>query len=1181
MRAGGMVAATARRVGSSALLAALAAAMLAASADPTLVASSDDSETVVDIPDAALRRAVETALGKSAGDPVARGEMATLVRLDAGYVGVRELTGIEHATNLERLGLARNEIAELGPLSGLASLTTLSLGGNEIADVSPLSGLTALTSLTLYSNKIADLSPLSGLASLTRLNLGANEIADVSPLSGLTALTSLDLWINHIADLSPLSGLASLTALDLSSNELTDVSALSGLTSLTSLELWFNQIADISPLSGLTSLTSLHLSYNFIADVSPLAGMTSLTELRLSNNRTTARYTIEDGHRVRQEFGGSGSGIADVSPLAGLTSLTTLELSRNQVTDVSPLAGMTSLKSLALENNEIADVSPLSEMKSLTRLSLGKNGVFDLSPLASLTSLTSLDLSYNEVAQLDALADLTSLTSLRLVANQIVDLVPLAGMVSLTTLGLNANLISDVSPLVANDGLDHGDSVSLRGNPIGRESREAHIPALRRRGVEVAFDPPTELPEVPDVRLREALALALAPADTFATLEDLDASALGIEDLTGLEGATELRDLFLDRNRITDIAPLSALRYLATLTLAYNMVEDLSPLAAMEYLQNLALDGNSLRDLPSLPRNLRYLYLSDNSISNIASLADLRGLLELDVGGNSIASLAPLGRSAVEYLHVHDNKVADLSPLHFGSLRELHFRNNAVRDLSPLLDAQKLLMVDARRNPLSERSLAVLDTLRGRRVTVLAGETVPYFPAAGGSRQGFARIVNRSDEDGHVFVEAVDDAGVPARRVRLRVGARQAVHFNSEDLERGNPARGLSGGIGPPTAGDWRLSVISALDIEALSYVRTDDGFVTAMHDVLPDATAAFFNPGSNQRQRSILRVVNTEAEPAKWTTGGFDDAGRWRPMAGSLLVRPRHALALTAQALEGAHGLGDGRGKWRLRTRGFPWFAMSLLESPTGHLANLSTAPDNATPLADGGALHRLPLFPAAGGAREGFARVINRSYAAGTVAIEAVDDRGDRFGPLQLALGPRRAAHFNATDLEVGNAAKGWGGVGGGRGDWRLEVTSELELTVLAYARTASGFVTSVHDLAPTAEDGSHRVVFFNPGSNTRQASRLRLINDGGRAAQVTVAGIDDLGNEPGTVALAVPAGAALGLSSAELEAGSGRLAGRLGDGAGKWRLRVRSDAPISVMSLLETPSGHLTNVSTGTAD
>ena len=333
-------------------------------------------------------------------------------------------------------------------------------------------------------------------------------------------------------------------------------------------------------------------------------------------------------------------------------------------------------------------------------------------------------------------------------------------------------------------------------------------------------------------------------------------------------------------------------------------------------------------------------------------------------------------------------------------------------------------------------------------------------------------------------------------------------------------------------------------------------------------------------------------------TTGGYDDRGAWRPMAGSLLVRPQHALTLTAQALENAHGLGDGHGKWRLRVRGFPWFAMSLLESPTGHLTNLSTAPDNSwapddvTRRVGGGTrlpmwsppwtLHRLPLFPAAGGSRQGFVRVINRSYVSGEVAIEAVDDAGTRAGPVRLRLRPRRVAHFNSADLEAGNAAKGLdGGVGVGEGNWRLELTSELDLMVLSYARTADGFLTSLHDVAPVAEDGSHRVVFFNPGDNTRQVSKLRLMNNGDEAASVTISGIDDRGRDSGTVALTVPAASALTFTSAELEAGADGFAGRLGDGGGKWRLRVRSEAPIAVMSLLETPSGHLTNVSTGTAD
>ncbi len=1318
------------------LLAALAAAPMAAEPAFALPGASeaDDPETLVDIPDAALRKAIEEALGKAPGEPVTRGEMATLERLVAPNDGVRQLAGIEYATNLQSLDLHRNDIADLSPLAGLTALTylhlsdnaifdvtplanltslwwlglddnaiadvsplagltaltqltldnndiadvspladmtaltALRLGGNDIADVSPLSGLTSLTYLSLGGNGIADLSPLAdmtaltqlylggngisdlsplaGMTALTHLRLGWNDISDVSPLAGLTALNQLGLYRNDIADLSPLADMTSLTYLGLSNNGIADVTPLAGMTALTGLYLggnaiadvtplagmtaltglylggnaiadvtplagltaltwlWLhsNDIADLSPLAGMTALTRLHLGGNGISDLSPLADMTSLTYLGLSNNGIADVTPLADMTALT-ELWLYGNDIADLSPLAGMTALTVLWLSSNGISDLSPLADMTALTVLWLSSNGISDLSPLADMTALTELYLGGNGIADVTPLAGMASLTNLDLSNNETSDVSPLSGLTSLTTLKLHgnrianlgplsslasltrlelhSNQIVDLGPLSGLTSLTTLNLSNNGISDLSPLVGNDGLSDGDAVDLRLNPLSWQSRESHIPTLLQRGVEVESDAPArELPEVPDAELRRAAERAMRRQRVdLATLPSLDASGLGIGDLAGLEGAASLRGLFLDGNRIADIAPLAGLR-LSVLTLARNSVEDLAPLADMGTLVSLALDGNSLHGLPPLPPRLEYLYLSDNSLSDIDSLADLR-LIELDVSANRIASLAPLaGHNGLEYLHVHDNEVSDLSPLSFESLKELHFRDNAVRDLSPLLDGEKLLMVDARRNPLADDALAVLDALRERRVTVLAGETVPYFPAAGGSRQGFVRVVNRSSEDGHMFVEAVDDAGVRAPRARLEIGARQAVHFNSEDLERGNAAIGLAG-IGPPTAGDWHLSVVSALDLEALSYVRTEDGFVAAMHDVLPDAMAQFFNPASNRRQRSVLRVVNTEAEPAKWTAGGYDDRGQWRPMAGSLLVRPRHALTLTARELEDAHGLGDGRGKWRLRTRGFPWFAMSLLESPTGHLANLSTAPDNAAPLADGRTLHRLPLFPAAGGSRQGFARVVNRSCASGTVSIEAVDDGGDRFGPLELALRPRRAAHFNAADLEAGSAARGWGGVGGGRGDWRLELASELDLTVLGYARTADGFVAGVHDLAPVAEDGSHRVVFFNPGSNARQASRLRLINDSGRAAQVSIAGIDDRGNGSGTVTLSVPAGAALALGSAELEAGSERLAGRLGDGAGKWRLRVRSDEPISVMSLLETPSGHLANVSTGTAD
>ena len=232
---------------------------------------------------------------------------------------------------------------------------------------------------------------------------------------------------------------------------------------------------------------------------------------------------------------------------------------------------------------------------------------------------------------------------------------------------------------------------------------------------------------------------------------------------------------------------------------------------------------------------------------------------------------------------------------------------------------------------------------------------------------------------------------------------------------------------------------------------------------------------------------------------------------------------------------------------------------------------------------LAHVPLFPAVSEAgREGFLRVINRSGEAGEVTIEAVDDAGVGAGPVSLSLGAGETAHFNSRDLEQGNPEKGLSGSTGApsSGDWRLLLESDLVLEVLSFIRTGDGFLTSLHDTAPKSAE-KHHVAIFNPGSNPNQVSRLRLVNPGDEDAEVTVTGIDDVGASPrGSVTVPVPAGASKTVTAAQLEVGAVGIVGALGDGAGKWRLGVVSDQPIRVMSLLKSPTGHLTNLSTSPA-
>ena len=236
---------------------------------------------------------------------------------------------------------------------------------------------------------------------------------------------------------------------------------------------------------------------------------------------------------------------------------------------------------------------------------------------------------------------------------------------------------------------------------------------------------------------------------------------------------------------------------------------------------------------------------------------------------------------------------------------------------------------------------------------------------------------------------------------------------------------------------------------------------------------------------------------------------------------------------------------------------------------------------------VHRLPLLPAALNAvRVGFVRIVNESDEAGEVVVRAFDDAGTEYGPVTLAIGAGEARQFTSRDLETGNVAKGLTGSTGppqaGR-RWRLAFESDLEIRVMGYVRTrgAQGFPNAMHEVVterPSEAGYRYEVVFFNPASNTLAASALRLVNRADAEAAVTITGLDDAG-VPGeaAVALTLPAGAARLLSAPALESGAEDLAGALGDGTGKWRLSVASDQPLAVMSLIQGPGGHLTNLST----
>ncbi len=137
----------------------------------------------------------------------------------------------------------------------------------------------------------------------------------------------------------------------------------------------------------------------------------------------------------------------------------------------------------------------------------------------------------------------------------------------------------------------------------------------------------------------------LSALGAFATLERLDLSDNALADLAGIEVHRGLRELDLAGNRIADLGPLRALHALERLDLAGNRVADVSPLAGLPALRVLVLDGNAVTDLGPLTHlaALEHLGLAGNRVPDVTPLQDLPRLRRLDLGGNPVSDLSPLG----------------------------------------------------------------------------------------------------------------------------------------------------------------------------------------------------------------------------------------------------------------------------------------------------------------------------------------------------------------------------------------------------------------------------------------------------------------------------------------------------------------------------------------------------------
>lgn len=206
-----------------------------------------------------------------------------------------------------------------------------------------------------------------------------------------------------------------------------------------------------SHLEHLVKLTNLNEDGSVRGVLFPINNLTgleycpNLKYLEIHSSQTNAEYTI-----------------SEIAPLSNLHNLTILIIPSNEISDLSPLADLTNLTRIDLLHGQVSDISALSNLIDLEVLDLRNNYITDISPLSNLTKLKKLYLSNNQIKDISALANLNDPTLLVLDGNQ----------------------INDISPIFNNVGIDEGDVVFLRDNPLNEESVQMRS-ELYQRGVEL------------------------------------------------------------------------------------------------------------------------------------------------------------------------------------------------------------------------------------------------------------------------------------------------------------------------------------------------------------------------------------------------------------------------------------------------------------------------------------------------------------------------------------------------------------------------------------------------------------------------------------------------------------------------------------------------------------------------
>ena len=220
---------------------------------------------------------------------------------------------------------------------------------------------------------------------------------------------------------------------------------------------------------------------------------------------------------------------------------------------------------------------------------------------------------------------------------------------------------------------------------------------------------------IPDPNLRSVIerllgkenGATITPED-MERLNRIEADENGIQDLTGLEYATNLERIEFPHNAISDLTPLTNLTRLNDIKLRGNQITDVAPLAKLFNVEWMGLEENQITDLSPLQnlKKLKGIDISGNPVTDVSPLAGLISLEDIAASNTRITDFTPLANlPRLQWIEFGNATISTL-PLLTGikTLRRLKVTGTKISDISGLAELTQLTQLDLAGNLISDIS---------------------------------------------------------------------------------------------------------------------------------------------------------------------------------------------------------------------------------------------------------------------------------------------------------------------------------------------------------------------------------------------------------------------------------------------------------------------------------------------